>query len=583
MRYYILATDYDGTLAHDGVVDKATIVSLEKLRASGRQLVMVTGREITDLKSVFSRLDLFEWIVAENGAMLYRPSNQEIILLGEPPPEKFVAELSRRGAQGLYVGGCMVATWEPYQNIVLETIRDLGLELKVIFNKGAVMILPSNIDKGSGLLAALERMGFSPHEVVGVGDAENDHAFFSVCECSAAVSNALPALKERADLTLSNDHGAGVAELIDAILANDLQKEGHHISRHQFLLGQIDDQQNLYIKPYNNTLLIAGPSGSGKSTVATGLIERLSDSGYQYCIVDPEGDFATLEKAIVLGGTDQLPSIDDAGQALRKTQLNVVVNMVGMPLADRPDFFLKLLVRLLEFRAATGRPHWILVDEAHHLLPSEWKRSLIPLPQELDRLILVTVHPDQVSVDALELVKLVVAVGQQPKEVIDEFTKAVGDKPVAIDFPLQKKEQVFVWLRDTQQTYLVEPSPPRTERRRHIHKYMSGELTLEHSFFFKGPEGKLNIRAQNLMLFMQIADGVDDETWLHHIKNGDIVKWFEEDIKDRELVKGAQKVQNANLTASQSREKIRALIEQHYTLPSTSYLPLPGTAAARKS
>ena len=47
----------------------------------------------------------------------------------------------------------------------------------MIFNKGAVMILPSGVNKATGLAAALEELGLSPHNVVGVGDAENDHAF----------------------------------------------------------------------------------------------------------------------------------------------------------------------------------------------------------------------------------------------------------------------------------------------------------------------------------------------------------------------------------------------------------------------
>jgi hypothetical protein len=81
-------------------------------------------------------------------------------------------------------------------------IRDLGLELNII-TKGAVMVLPPNINKAAGLQAALAELKLSGHNVVGVGDAENDHAFLQSCGCAAAVSNALPMVKTSADIVLS--------------------------------------------------------------------------------------------------------------------------------------------------------------------------------------------------------------------------------------------------------------------------------------------------------------------------------------------------------------------------------------------
>src|SRR5262245_28991719 len=110
MRYQVLATDYDGTLAHHGRVDDATIAALERLLATGRRLVMVTGRELPELLDVFPRPELFEWIVAENGALLYRPSTKQEKLLGEAPPERFVSALAERGVAPVSVGRVIVAT-----------------------------------------------------------------------------------------------------------------------------------------------------------------------------------------------------------------------------------------------------------------------------------------------------------------------------------------------------------------------------------------------------------------------------------------------------------------------------------------
>lgn len=217
-----LATDYDGTLAYEGQVAPATIAALKRLHQSGRKLILVTGRELPDLQSVFSRLSLFDRIVAENGAILYTPATRETKLLAEAPSPALIHELRRRRVRPLSIGESIIATRRPHETKALEAIRDLGLELQVIFNKSSVMILPSTVNKRSGLRAALKSLNISRHNVVGIGDAENDHAFLKSCEFSAAVANALPSLKEIADLTTCAEDGAGVVELIGMILDDDL-------------------------------------------------------------------------------------------------------------------------------------------------------------------------------------------------------------------------------------------------------------------------------------------------------------------------------------------------------------------------
>lgn len=222
MRYHVLAADYDGTIAHDGLVDAGTVDALRNLRDSGRKLVLVTGRELDELLGVFPEIDLFDRVVGENGALIYTPSTKEVRTLGEPPPPEFASRLRQRGVAPLAVGHVIVATLEPHQTAVLDTIQEFGLELHVIFNKGSVMVLPKGINKATGLISALAELGHSPHNTVGVGDAENDYAFLALCECAAAVDNALPSLKERADIVLRGKRGDGVQELISRILDDDL-------------------------------------------------------------------------------------------------------------------------------------------------------------------------------------------------------------------------------------------------------------------------------------------------------------------------------------------------------------------------
>jgi HAD superfamily hydrolase (TIGR01484 family) len=223
MRFTALATDYDGTLASEGKVAEPTWEAVRRLRASGRKLILVTGRELDDLRTICPDLEVFDRVVAENGGVLYRPSRREQELLASLPPKEFVQELRARGIAHLGVGQTIIATVRPYETVVLQTIRDLGLELQVIFNKVAVMVLPTGVNKATGLKAALTELHLSPHNVVAIGDAENDHAFLDLCECSAAVANALPALKRHADLITNEAEGRGVVELIQQLLADDLR------------------------------------------------------------------------------------------------------------------------------------------------------------------------------------------------------------------------------------------------------------------------------------------------------------------------------------------------------------------------
>ncbi|SHG24492.1 HAD-superfamily hydrolase, subfamily IIB [Kaistia soli DSM 19436] len=222
MRFTALATDYDGTIAHDGALEDHTAAALGRLKGSGRKLIMVTGRELDELIAVCPQLGLFDLVVAENGALLYDPSTAAVTAIAPPPSEAFVERLIERGVGPISVGRSIVATWEPHETVVLEVIREMGLELQIIFNKGAVMILPANVNKATGLVFALDKLEMAADAVVGVGDAENDHAFLAMCGCSAAVDNAIPALKETANVVLARARGAGVADLCDAMIADDL-------------------------------------------------------------------------------------------------------------------------------------------------------------------------------------------------------------------------------------------------------------------------------------------------------------------------------------------------------------------------
>jgi hypothetical protein len=572
MRYLALCTDYDGTIARHGVVDDLTIDALARLRESGRKLVMVTGRELPDLFTVFQRLDLFDLVVAENGALLYNPQTKEEKPLCEPPPPAFVAALQARNVARLSVGRTIVATWEPHERDALEVIRDLGLELQVIFNKGAVMILPSGVNKATGLKAALTELNLSVHNAVGVGDAENDHAFLGICECAVAVANALPSVQEKADFVTRATHGPGVTQLIDEMIADDLMSREPSLRRHRILLGKTYQDEPVHFSPYGVNALIVGTSGGGKSTVAAGLVERLCQQQYTFCIVDPEGDYDSVESAVVLGSAEHPPEIEECEQLLCKPDENAVINLMGVKLNDRPWFFMTLFARLRDLRARTGRPHWLIVDEAHHVLPSNWQPSDVSLPEVLEGVLLVSVTPSLLAKSLLRAVDTLVILGDKPRQMLHEFTQA--NKLPMVDPPVEQIEagDALLWSRTTNAPpLLLKLEPSKVEHRRHLRKYADGELPEDRSFFFRGPQGKLKLRAPNLITFMELGDGVDDDTWLFHLQRHEVSQWLREAIKDEELADKVAEVENEiDNDADASRKEVRKLIEAVYTLPASA-------------
>jgi HAD superfamily hydrolase (TIGR01484 family) len=566
VRYHCLASDYDGTLALHGHVNGPTAAALKRLRDSSRALVLVTGRELDELLGIFPNIHLFDWVVAENGGLLYHPATKAIRPLADPPDERFVQRLRERGVAKLSVGRVIVATWEPYETVVLEAIRDLGLGLQVIFNKGAVMVLPSGVTKATGLKTALAELGLSRHNTVAVGDAENDHAMLTWCECGVAVANALPALKERADWVTGSDHGEGVAQVVDALLTDDLSAVTERIARHDVTLGRRDGE-DICIRPYGLNLLIAGSSGSGKSCIARSLLERLSDATYQACIVDPEGDFCELEQAVSVGTSQQPPTLDEVLQVLHKPRQSVVANLEALPPAERRGFFAGLLPRIADLRKKKGVPHWLLVDEADQLMPHEADAANVPLMPPCETL-WIAVEPRKLAVEVLKSVEVIVTVGDRAHETLEQALAASGEPDVRVaPAELHADEAILYRCRSGQPPQVIDILASRAQQREHQQEFVHGNLGPERSFVFRGPLNKLKLRAQNLSNFLLMAEGIDDETWLHHLQQGDYSRWIREAVRDPHLGDEAARIETERgLSAEESRARMRHVIEKHYKI-----------------
>jgi hypothetical protein len=377
-------------------------------------------------------------------------------------------------------------------------------------------------------------------------------------------------LKEHADFVTTGEAGAGVVELIDELMENDLAEREPLLVRHHLLLGTREDDTELRVAPHGVNILLAGPSGAGKSTITSGIVERLAQQHYQFCIIDPEGDYQDLEGTVALGAADRVPTMEEVMRLLQKPDTNAAVNLVGIPFNDRPAFFMSLLSRISELRAKTGRPHVVIVDEAHHVLPASWQPSNLALPQKIKGVLYITLEPPSLMPAVISSIDMLLALGETPERTVEEFAgaTALALPPLPENTPLERGE-LLVWeIGAEHRPFKIRGIPGRAQRRRHLRKYSEGDLGPDRSFYFRGREGKLNLKAQNLIVFMQLADGIDDQTWTYHLRHGDYSHWFGACIKDEMLAREAKTIEtNEHLSPAESRRLIKDAITKRFTLP----------------
>jgi hydroxymethylpyrimidine pyrophosphatase-like HAD family hydrolase len=572
MLVHVLAVDYDGTIAHDGRLAETTAAALVRVRESGRKVVLVTGRMLPDLRQVCPDVDrLFDAVVAENGALLYLPSTREVRTLGDPPEPALVEALRRRQVR-LDLGSSILASDEVFAEAALAAIREVGVERTLVFNKGALMLLPGGVTKGTGLGAALGTMQLSTHNTAAVGDAENDHAFLSLSELAVAVADAIPALRERADVVLTTGNGTGVTEFIDRHLLSDARDLLPRLARHWIPLGDRTDGTPVAIPAHAVTLLVVGPSATGKSTLTGVLVERVVQAGRSFCLLDPEGDYdalAELPGTMVLGGkgTEALPAADELEQLLRRPAGALVLNLSGMTMADKVAYATRALGVIGAVQTTHGLPHWLVVDEAHHLFPAEGSAAVAALPEAGGSLALITLEAERL---APELRRRVTALASTDAQWLGGALAVLNGGTAALepgDENLERGEAVLASLDD---------SPPRPVRfrlgrrqvhhRRHVKKYTEGELPPDRSFYFRGAEGALNLRAANLTRFVELAEGVDEGTWTYHLQRGDYSRWLREMIKDPDLAEEITGLEAATLPTSEARRRVLDAVRARYSV-----------------
>ncbi|MGZ4148130.1 MAG: hypothetical protein ACXVPL_10550, partial [Actinomycetota bacterium] len=172
----------------------------------------------------------------------------------------------------------------------------------------------------------------------------------------------------------------------------------------------------------------------------------------------------------------------------------------------------------------------------------------------------------RVARDVLERVDVVLAPAKGFREVIEGFAEAVGADVPDLAGVEAREGDVVAWRRAAGEVLSVRADPPKDRQRRHVRKYAEGDVP--ERFVFTGPDHRLNLEVQNLALFVQIASGLDDETWLYHLRRGDYSAWFRDAIKNTQLAEEVEQIERELADdAEGSRDRIRRAIDARYTLP----------------
>ena len=382
MKLAVLALDYDGTIARGDVLDPDVRAAIADARTNGIVTLLVTGRILGELQRVAGRLHFVDGVVAENGAVLYFPGGGYQSMLAPPVSAAFVAELKRLGIPHT-AGQCLVDADAADAHRLLETIHRLELPLVLVFNGGRVMALPQGVSKATGLHSALDMLRLSARNTLAVGDRENDHELLRLAEVGVAVEWGSPALRSAADVTLRGAGPAAVAPFITSVAASGRLPVPPR-ARRRLRLGYTEDGNEFSLAVRGRNVLIAGDAKSGKSWVAGLLCEQLILHGYCVCVIDPEGDYRSLEGlpgVSVLGGEDPPPTPRDLLRALRYPDRSVVIDLSHQPHDEKMQYIRAVLPALNVMRRRTGLPHRIVLDEAHYFLHDGDAHELLDLEQ----------------------------------------------------------------------------------------------------------------------------------------------------------------------------------------------------------
>ncbi|MCW2812042.1 MAG: hypothetical protein JWP61_2500 [Friedmanniella sp.] len=504
--YRAVALDLDGTLTAGGWPAETLLRQIDRVRSDGLRVLLVTGRILSQLDVEFPGLaDHFDVVVAENGCVLRTTAGSRT--LAEPVDDTL---LQRLHAAGLLVrrGEVLLDTYAGSDHVVLDAVESLGLDVQLVRNRNALMLLPAGVTKGTGLREALAELGISPHNTIAVGDAENDHAMLAVAGLGVAVANAVESLRRRADLVLDAPDGTGVLGLLQGPVLGGERRVSS--PRHRLVLGHTPDGRPVTVPSSRTCVLVTGGTESGKSDVTGLLVEQLVAQAYAVLVVDPEGDHLTLGSLRTVSAFTgpSLPGPTAVATSASAGDGTVLLDLSHLPAEARATYLDELWPALAVARAATSRPHWLVLEEAHDVrLPLTGPEIGAAFDGGL---CLVSYRAEDIEPALLERVEWEVSLSEG------------GSREALLIPPAGERVPFRAGARSTPHV-------------RHWHKYLDAELSDDLVFTFRTGDGAVQARATNLRDFVAALETASAEVVQFHAGRGDFSRWLAGVYRDHVL------------------------------------------------
>lgn len=570
----VIACDFDGTAATGGQLAPEVAAALGAARARGYTTLLVTGRVHEEAEALCADLSMFDAVVAENGAVVCLPGLQRTIQLGTPPPEHLLGELRSRGVP-FQAGAVVVGTWDRHASEVLELIRHNALDLQLVFNRAAMMLLPSGVNKAVGVHRALEELGCSERNLIAFGDAENDLPLFALAEVAVAARGAVPAVAAQSDEQLTHPGGAGVAQYIHRVLEHDGIVPAP--PRRHLVLGTATDGTPARLPTSGVNVMVTGDPRSGKSWL-TGLVaENLIEQGYRLCVIDPEGDYTALSRRplVALFGQElALPAPSVVPHVFRAQSVSVVLDLALLSLADQVRYVDAVLSELERSCTDTGIPHWIVVDEAQYFFHEPG--ASVPLCADRANFLFATYRPSLLSSAVIESVNahlITRTTVDEERYFVTSLLQARGPRDlIAADALAQLTSRHAGLLLEgapAPSWQVFAPGPRVTAHAHHARKYVDARLPEHRAFRFLHADGADGV-AHNVIEFHRAVRQVPLASLRHHLSNGDFSRWVAEVLGDEQLAHGLRKLERTVVTgATPDRAEVLAHIEDHYMIGSS--------------
>ena len=566
-----IACDFDGTGATNGHPAPELYAALAAARGHGIVTLLVTGRVLEDVQRACEELSPFDAVVAENGAIIHLCDMGRTIQLGQPPPEHFLGELRAQGVP-FHSGAVIIGTWEQHANKLLELVRHLGIDGQLVFNRAALMLLPSGINKAIGIRRALDELGRSERSLIAFGDAENDIPMLISAEMGVAAWGSVPTVVALADDFVAKPGGAGVSIYIRKVI-----ERGAIVMtprRRAVLLGSAAGGSGVTLPSSGTNVVISGDPRSGKSWIAGVLSEQLLEEGYQVYIVDPEGDYAQMgqrPKVVTFGPDLALPSPGAAARLLSSEPLSTVFILSSLAPDEQLRYVDQLLAAMQQVRDNTGLPHWVVVDEAHYFFQAG-SPLLRHLSSSTGSLCLVTYRPSLLADEVYESIGAHIVTSTKVEEERYFMTKILQaqdglDLQAHVALDALEVPRAGLLLRGAPKVpwQVFTPTKRISRHAHHARKYADTRLAQDKAFRFIDAGEPLI--AYNIIDFHQAIQSAPLASLRHHLSKGDFSRWVGEVIGDEQLASGLRKLERSTLPGSTlDRSEILAHIEDHYLI-----------------